>query len=202
MKAALMFLILIFANIYLHAQTTAVTTDGKKVILHSDSTWEFLPEAITNVGSLNCSDLIVKDTDKMTGQTSVGSAETLIISEDGGKTGFGIYIIGGSKSSLIFQITAVGAGNCIDDEDKMNLLFRDGTRLELVNNGKFNCKGNFTLYFGGVFGQKVALLKLKTTEIETMRVWTSDSYLERDFTALQSAELVKTIKCILEASLE
>ena len=77
----------------------------------------------------------------MTGKTSTSAKETLIISDDGGKNGFGIFIMKESNS-IIFSIQAVGAGSCIDDDNKMNVLFRDGTRLHLVNDGKFIVKPN------------------------------------------------------------
>src|SRR5690554_1733629 len=179
------------------AQTEAITKDGKTVILNDDGTWKYAePTTAPTTISLECSDLISTETDKMTGKSTTASKETLIISEDGGKTGFGIFIMDLS-GSLVFSIQAVGAGSCIDDDNKMNVLFRDGTRLELVNNGKFNCDGKFTLYFGGSFGKKKELEIFRTKEVETMRIWTSKSYVEKDFSSDQSKELMKTVDCLL-----
>lgn len=78
----------------------------------------------------------------------------------------------------------------------MNILFRDGTRLELINDGKFNCEAKFTQYFGGSFGKKKQLDMLRAKEIETMRIWTSKSYVENDFSTDQSKQLIKTIECL------
>jgi len=90
----------------------------------------------------------------------------------------------------------VGAGSCIDDTDKMNILFRDRSRFELVNNGKFNCESAFTLYFGGVFGKKKELEQLRTKEIEKMRIWTSKSYVEEEFTPENSKAFMKSLDCL------
>ncbi len=65
-------------------------------------------------------------------------------------------------------IQAVGAGSCIDEGSKINILFTDGTRLELVSEDDYNCKGKATAYFGDVFGKKTQLAELKTKKIQTM----------------------------------
>ncbi|WP_242132613.1 hypothetical protein [Aestuariivivens marinum] len=185
------------------AQINATTDDGKKVLLKENGTWEYVQEKInetteTTELSSDCSNYILTETDKMTGKSSTGAKETLIISQDGGKTGFGIFALNSSNSNaLILSIQAVGAGSCIDDDNKINILFRDGSRLELYNDGKFNCDAKMTLYFGGIFGKKKQLNELATKEIETMRVWTSKSYVEKDFTSEQSKRLMKTISCLM-----
>ena len=180
-----------------NAQIKATTEEGKDVILNSDGTWEYVEQTNSSSEplSLECADLTTTDTDKMTGKSTTGAKETLIISEDGGKTGFGIYVFK-SQKSLIYSMQAVGAGSCIDDEDKANILFRDGTRIELINDAKFNCDAKFTLYFGGIFGKKRELELLATKEIETMRIWTSDSYVEKDFTSEQSKKLMAITACL------
>lgn len=189
--------ILTFTVFSTFAQTEATTKDGKKVILNDDRTWKYA-EATTaeTTISLDCADLISTETDKMTGKSTTASKETLIISEDGGQTGFGIFIMDIS-GPLVLSIQAVGAGNCIDDDNKMNVLFRDGTRLELINNGKFNCDGEFTLYLGGSIGKKKELEMFRTKEVETIRIWTSESYVEKDFSADQGKLLMKTVDCLL-----
>lgn len=186
----------LFSSVTLFAQTEATTNDGRKVILNDDGTWIDNPETPSKSDvSLDCSDLISTEVDKVTGKSSTGAKDILIISDDGGKSGFGIYMLNSSRS-LIFSIQAVGAGNCIDDDDKINVLFRDGTRLELQNDGKFNCEAKFTLYFGGVFGKNKELEMFKTKEIETIRVWTSKSYIEKNLTTDQSKQFMKTVECL------
>lgn len=197
-KTILTLMVLAVSTFSLFAQTEATTKDGKKVILNDDGTWKYdTTVVVEKTVNLECSELISTETDKMTGKSSTAAKKTLIISDDGGKNGFGIFLMNSSSGSIIFSIQAVGAGSCIDDDNKMNILFRDGTRLELVNNGKFNCKAKFTLYFGGSFGKKKQLEMLRTKEIETMRIWTSKSYVEKDFTSEQSKQLMKTVDCLL-----
>jgi hypothetical protein len=133
----------------------------------------------------------------MTGKKSVSSIGTIIVSTDSGKTGFGIFAVQ-KDNYTILVIQAIGAGNCIDEGAKINILFRDGSKLELQNDADFNCKAKATVYFGDVFGKKKELAQLMTKEIDTMRVWTNDSYVQEDFTSDNSVSLMMTIKCLNE----
>lgn len=192
--------ILTFSVLSTFAQTEATTNDGKKVILNSDGTWKYAETKTDNAepkDNSDCSQYISTEVDKVTGKSSVAAKEMLIVSKDGGKNGFGFYILKSDKGSIIFSIQAVGAGSCIDDDNKMNVLFRDGSRIELINDGKFNCDAKFTQYFGGVFGKKKELEMFRTKEVETIRIWTSKSYVEEDFTSEQSKQLLHTVDCLL-----
>ncbi len=182
------------------AQTEEATTkSGKKVILNSDKTWKYVADEktqTTNFVISDCSKYIETIEDKMTGKKTTAAKGTIIVSSDGGKKGFGIILMQSSSGFLIVSIQAVGAGSCIDQGNKINILFTDGTRLELSSDGKFNCKGNATLYFGDVFGKNKQLEELKTKKIQTMRVWTSESYVEQDFTEDNRNEFFHTINCL------
>jgi len=192
--------ILAFTVLSTFAQTEATTNDGKKVILNDDGTWKYVETIVEKqepVNSSDCSNYISTEVDKVTGKSTVAAKEMLIVSKDGGKNGFGFYIMKSDRGSIIFSIQAVGAGSCIDDDNKMNVLFRDGTRIELINDGKFNCDAKYTQYFGGVFGKKKELEMFRTKEVETIRIWTSKGYVEEDFTSEQSKQLLHTVDCLL-----
>lgn len=191
-------IIILLLPTVLLAQKSATTEDGRKVTLNSDGTWYYIDQVNVqenNPASYDCTNLIVTETDKVSGEVSTAASDMLVISKDGGENGFGIYPMKGTKS-VIVSIQAVGAGRCIDDDDKMNVLFRDGTRIEVVNSGKFNCDARFSLYLGGVFGKKRELESLSSKEVETLRVWTNDGYVEEDFSTDQSKILMNTIYCL------
>jgi hypothetical protein len=145
--------------------------------------------------SINCDNYSSSATDKMTGKTTNSSKEVLIVSEDAGITGFGIIMLDLSETFVI-SIEASGAGSCIDEKDRIIVLFRDGTRIELKNDGKFNCDRKFTLYFGKYFGKNKELQMFKTKEIETIRIWTSNSYVEKDFSKENSIKFMNTVSCL------
>ncbi len=198
-----LFLIILFftiSTLQLIAQTEATTNDGKKIILNNNGTWKYIevvePKINETSNSTNeCSKYIGTKIDKVTGKSSTSSKEILIVSKDGGKTGFSILLMK-IQESVIMSIHAVGAGGCIDDDGKMNILFRDGTRLELTNDGGFNCDAKYTQYFGGYFGKKKELELFNTKEIETIRIWTSKSFVEENLTSDQSEELMKSLSCL------
>lgn len=179
-----------------NAQTTATTTDGRKVILNNDGTWKDDEPKSSTTKTFECPDLIESTTDKVTGDVTTGVKESIVVSKDG-KNGLGLYAFK-ARTGIILIVTAISAdaGGCIEDNGKMNILFRDGTRLELINQGKFNCDAKFTLFFGGVAGHKKELEMFRTRGIETMRVWTSKSYVEEDFSEESSKTLMKSIDCL------
>ena len=78
----------------------------------------------------------------------------------------------------------------------MNILFRDGTRLEFINNADHNCDGEFTLYFGGIYGRIKLLEQLKTKEIEIMRIGTTNGNIDEEFTTENSWEFIKALECL------
>lgn len=191
---------LLVLTISVFGQTQKATTEnGRKVLLKSDGTWIYQDSTNQQVklDSSNCSNWIKTTEDRVSGTNFTTIKEYLVISEDGGKTGFGIDLIQSSKKSIIFTIKAVGAKGCIDDNAKVNLLFTDGTRLEIETNSKFNCKGELTTYFGGVFGRSEELNDLSSKKIEIMRVWTSNGYVEQKFKDLHAEKFKNALNCLL-----
>ena len=196
---SLLFLTLLtLTTVNVFSQVEATTTDGLKVILNENGTWEYIEnDKVTKPESeYDCSDLISTEIDKVTGISYTGSIEPIVISDYEGGTGFSILFVKG-RNSVIISIQIVGAGNCINDDDKMNVLFRDGTRLELTNEIGFNCDGDFSLYFSGVFGKQRQLEMFGSIEVETMRIWISNSYVEKDFNSDQSIKFMKSVECIM-----
>ena len=179
-----------------------VTKSGKKVILNPDGTWKYADakkdiqqETTTN----DCSQYIQTVEDKMTGDKFISAKKTLLVSTDAGKTGFRIILIHNYNRTLIFHINAEGAGHCVDKGSKINILFTDGSRLELANEEDFNCKGDIVVYFGGSYsGKEDDLKELQTKKIETMRVWLNDSFVEKDFTKENTNEFFQIVNCLVK----
>jgi hypothetical protein len=199
MKSIITISVALFMSItFCNAQTQATTNDGKLVLLNEDGSWAYEEKIETKIEPTACDAYISTDVDKVTGKKSTAIKKSIIVSKNGGKKGFGFFLMN-SKKSLIMSIKAVGAGGCIDDDAKMNVLFTDGSRLELINNGKFNCKSKFTLYFGGGFGQEKILENFKNKEVEIIRIWTTKSFVEETFTKQQREDLKNTINCLVNA---
>lgn len=177
------------------SQKVATTEEGEKVILNEDGTWMYADEQ-QQAASLSCEDLISVETDKMTGKSVIGAKNLLkVLREDG--NGFAIFVQKG-KRSLIFSIKVMGASECINADSKILILFRDGERMELTNEGGANCDANFTLMFEGPAGKKKELKKFASKEVESFRIWTARGYVENDFSPMESIEFMKTVACLKE----
>ena len=185
------------------ADQVAITEDGKKVLLSDDGTWEYAngdtseDPAAAEMPS-ECTHWLESEEDKMTGKTTVSSREVLIVGDEDQSEGLGIYMLQGSRDSIVLVLGVMGAGNCVDKGDKVNILFRDGSRMELASETDFNCDGRSVVYFGGIFGKKAKLRTLSQKQISTMRVWTSKSYVQRDFTTDHSEQFLRTLVCLQE----
>lgn len=199
MKTILTTLMTVFITFTFGQAQKATTDDGKKVILNSDRTWKYADKensTPTNLDLNNCSNWIKTEYDKVTGKSITSMKDYLKVSKDGGNNGFGIDLLLGEKSVIIFTIKAVGAGRCIDEGNKINILFTDGTRLELVSEKDYNCNGDAVAYFRGVFGKKSQLNELKTKKIDVMRVWTNDGYVEEKFEPEQAEQFMNGLNCL------
>jgi hypothetical protein len=183
----------------------ATTEDGKKVILKADKTWDFLPtpKPLANAGSTaaasSCAVLTRRQTDRMSGLTSVIATRKIIVSSDG-KTGFAIELMS-SEDFIVVSISAVGTAGtgCIDKGSDIAVLFTDGTRLKLSNVEKFNCDGEATLYFGGVFGNLEAMDALSYKNIKALRVSTMKGFVEKDFTITNAVDFTGQLNCLISS---
>jgi len=197
-KRVITILVLTLPLVSVLAQTEATTKEGKKVILYEDGTWKYddIETETKIIVNYECSDLTYTRTSETTGKSTTSAKKLLIVSDNNGKTGFGIFVINDQQSTIL-KLHIVGAGDCITDNDKMIVHFRDGTELELINDGEANCDPQFTLYINGVLGKQKEIDFFWTKEVETMRVWTSDGYVEQNFSDQQSYILHKTIDCLI-----
>lgn len=193
-------LTVLISTSYVFGQSEKATTEsGKIVILNSDGTWKYnetLKTIQSNTDINDCSNWILTQIDKVDGASFTAGKKPLEIFTDGGKKGFRIIMLNGSHSDLIISIQAFGAGSCIDKDDKINILFTDGSRLLLKNDADFNCKSKSTVIFGGSFGKKRELEELKSKRIQIMRVWTSDGFVEKDFNEDNQIEFYNVINCL------
>ncbi len=152
-----------------------------------------------------CGEIISSDYDRVTGITKTGMSEPLWIARDEDKgEGMAIHLFAqevkfpvGVYSAISITIGIMGGG-CIDDDDKAFILFRDGSRLELKNEGDFNCDGIFKYSLIPAFSSKGAerFKLLSSKEIEILRVWTSTGSVEEEFTPEQSKIVMTAIDCL------
>ena len=132
--------------------------------------------------------------DKMTGKTMY-STKTIIVSKDE-VNGYATRFLKSSSGSIIWSIRFVGCGGCIDEDAKIDILFRSGKKMTIYGNNDFNCDNKLVVYFGGTFGKKKELQALCNNEVETIRVHTTQSFCQEDFTEEDSKEFINGLNCI------
>lgn len=194
----ILLLILLFAFSVFGQNIEAVTKDGKKVILKPDKSWEYASEVKTTSVS-DCSAYTKTTTDRITGKSYFHS-NSIIVSNDDGKTGF-LLLAQKHNDIIILTIKGVDKGlGCLDDNQEINILFTDGSRLTVASNSKFNCDNKLDFYFGGLYGKSSELNQLTTKKISALRMNSRKSSMERDFNDEQATAFMESLKCLLKNS--
>lgn len=198
-KITMTLLATLITTIATYSQTYQTTIiDGEKVIINSDGQGEYVKvnNDTAKHNYLDCNKWITTQIDTVIGSTNVYAKNTLIVSNGDVSKRFSIFMMQSPKGGLILSIFVVGASSCIDERAKINILFTDGSRLELAHDGDFNCKSKVVVYFGDIFGKKNELQKLKSKNIQTMRIWTSDGYVQKNFTQENQINFFNVINCL------
>jgi hypothetical protein len=220
--------ILLAASIAL-AERSVELDDGRTVILKDDKTWEYADdrqdeeeaqadadaepseeqssegEGAAKAGD-RCSSLIETKTDRVTGKSHTGTREPLITKNEAKDEGIASQLFLGNsggrsnKSSVIWALSVVGASACVDDDNKAYVLFTDGSRLSVTNDGDYNCDRRFVTYYGGMFGKSSELKQLSEKTIEVIRVTTRKGSVERDLSSEQAKELRDSFQCMRQAA--
>lgn len=135
--------------------------------------------------------------DKVSGVTSGRGIEDLILSDDGGKTALRISMSSRDRAPVTIAIEAMGAGRCMRKGASVELLFTDGSRMHLASDSA-NCKRTATVALSADADRpsRAAFTALMTKEIETMRVWTIEGYVQSDFTAEGRRQFLGLFRCL------
>jgi hypothetical protein len=186
--------ILMLAACSVSAQEQATTNSGKKVNLNIDGTWSYVQEQPQE--ATECDAYVSIKVDKMTKKSSASANNSVIIEK--GTKGLGINIFK-AQGVIVFVFTVIGANPCIDDDNNVIILFKDGSTSTMKNNGDFNCKNKFTLYLGDIFKRNQELEKISSVGIESVRVWTTGGYVEVDLSDDESQTISQTVNCLNQA---
>lgn len=175
-----------------------IVETNEKILLYDNGTWEYLEKKeIISDSCFSRDDLIVKTVDKMTNEVSVHLKELIQIFNKNNEERISFYAGSALNADYLFlNIYAYGAGNCINEDNEIIILFRDGSKFTLAQTGDFNCDNSFTLFLTkDQYKREINLLS--SFEIETIRVYTTDSYVEQDLTSEQSKKIQKSIQYIM-----
>lgn len=177
-----------------------VENTNKKVILNENGTWEYY-ESLEDVQDYVVEDLVTTEIDKMTNTTSFRFKNLIRIHNQFNDNK--ISVIAHTEKNeeyLFFGIFPYGAGDCIEEDSKIIFLFKNKQTITLENTNDYNCENHFTLFLSKAYSAK-EMFMLKTEQIVTIRIYTSEGYVEVDLDEIQSLKIQKSLKFLLELSL-
>jgi len=182
-------------NVNLYSQEEVILKDGSVIIVNDNGTWNLKNvEASSDTLVKDCSSLIISKTDKMTGKTIIGLNEPIIVIDNAKQKPIVLSLQW--KDENTFTLIAVVDHGCIEENALMIVLFRDGTKIQLGNDFGFNCKNYYVCYLGWKYHRKDQLAELLIKEIDIIRVYTSNGFLEASFNVTQSQIFLQALNCL------
>jgi hypothetical protein len=177
---------------------TAVTPDGRRVMLNPDGTWKPMDQpGDTSAVETNCSGLLIHGMDA-TGRPLV-SSDLMLVSYDGGSTGFGLVLEGGEKRGYnTLHLTAAGTKTCVKKYAKVKITFQDGSSELVASDALVNCKGDVPIHMGGSFGRMELMTELSQKPVRSIRISLGDDLVERELTQANSLTLMYSARCLLQ----
>ncbi len=219
MSRLLCFFFLLSFPLFVFSQTEEATTEsGKKVILYADGTWKIKSEEPKKITT------VIKTTDK---KEEKNKASTLPVNLDGDcgllfetvkdknntvivrtknfliatrpedRSEMDISIQKGGKGIITISFRTGTSVECIGEGNRLNILFTDGSKLDLTNEGPANCRGEVVSYFSGPYGKKKQLDELKTKKIKSIRIQTQQNSITQELSKENQEEFVRLVSCIM-----
>ena len=216
-KSILTIIVLMLMQSISFGQTEEATTrSGKKVILYADGTWKYAddtkqeikkneekkkepekrvePESSVLPGE--CAAAFEAIEDQRTGIRTTRTKNLIIIAEANGKKEISVSLQKGAKLVIKMTLRATGAGECVGEGNKINLIFTDNSKLDMANDGLSNCRGESSVNFGGPYGRKKMLEELKTKKIKSIKVWTQQGSVQLNLSVENQEEILRMINCL------
>jgi len=143
--------------------------------------------------------LVTMQTDKITGRKSIAS-KPMTLRNESDKDALLIYVLkSNANQSIIFVIKdKSGSISCTQENDAVNFLFSDDSKMQLDSNGKFNCQGESVLYFHGVWGREGKLNELKSKPLSAIRIWGMSNHSDGNLNNLQAENFMKALRIVDE----
>lgn len=222
MKTLILLLLFFSASTILCAQTQEATTkSGKKVVLYADGTWKYAdetkpveqipasaeknekPKKVVKPAEIkttavpeNCEEFFETIEEKKSGVTTVRTKNMIIVAEENSSKEIDILLSKNSKGIITLTVKPVGAGNCIGDGNKVNIVYEDGSKTELNHDGFPNCNGEITISFGANYGKKKQLEELSSKKIKLIKAWTQKGTVQEIFSVQNQDDFLKAINCL------
>ncbi len=143
----------------------------------------------------DCDQTLITLIDSISQERMIQTRKDIIVSEDGGKTGFVVYGIYRDEN-ITLTIHCIGAGTCLNKGDKVEFDFADSTNLTLANMDEDQLPG--TICFNTGLNNANQLHLLADKQIAGITVRTKTEFLTRKISDQTSTEIHKLLLCLDE----
>lgn len=99
------------------------------------------------------------------------------------------------NKEIVIRFDVNGLSPCVDEKDKINILFTDDSKMEIVNQAEYNCDGQIVVW---LTAKSKKLLDLKSKKIKKIRATISNQSLDLEFSDNNAVHLNKVLSCISE----
>lgn len=152
---------------------------------------------------VNCDNIISVEADSTQGIYRVSARETVVVTNGKQNVEFVFLIV---DKTIIMNITLKGSVYCLDESCKVNLKLNDGSDFDMPNVGKFNCDGEFSLFFGGGSGRRRELALLQNYQMNYIKVGmrksvvekNRDNFIEVNIPADKAEKIRQILECIAQ----
>jgi len=84
--------------------------------------------------------------------------------------------------------------------DKINILFTNGDRMELLNERDFNCDGKSLVRLKPGDTTR-SLVQLKEKRIKIIRIWIGDNFVQQELSAVNAMMFQEMLLCLINHQL-
>jgi len=193
----LLFIALIGVSLVGYAQEDVLLKDGKVATLLANGTWKY--KDVTKESKpldWKCEHLVMKITDPTTKKSFNALKHPIAVSNNGtGGISIDLYEI--SEGFYIMKATSATVWN-VTKYAGMDIVFTDGTKMEVAHNGKPNQKGKIIKHLGPASGSygKGHFEQLTTKHVKSITLLCGSLKETQVFDENMSDQLFKALQCI------
>ncbi len=193
MKALLFIMIFTFPLMAVCQDQIVTTSDGRKVILKDDGTWDFhnVEQSAGGGNKSNTTDCIyiTNEKDEFTGKLK----KYLKPHKVAKKFAYRFFIeLRRFEDNYLLKTNFEGDIGCVTSKSELLIKLSDGTVITYNNFGDIDCKSNASMFFNI---NDENLTKLNSIPIDKIRVNGSKGYM--DLEVVDSRFFIDNLKCII-----
>lgn len=140
----------------------------------------------------NCQNDIITLIDRISNDTTFGNSDPIVADSNSSKS---IKIQVKRLNRRVLQFVCKSSFSCIDENDLIYLIYKDGSFDKFNNAFEFNCDGEAIVYFDNYKSSK-KLASIKRKELQAIRISRDGEIVEADLTINSSQHFKAVLDCL------